>query len=357
MKIRISNRSRSRGVALIIVMLFITVLGILAGGFAYSMKIENKLARNANAEPEFDWLGRSGIELARYVVGQQMNIQTEPYDALNQKWAGGPMGTNEIFANISLDNNQLGNGTFSLKIIDLERYYNINVSDEIALRQAFTLVGVDTADIPQLINAILDWRDPDEFEMPNGAESDYYQSLKPPFGPYTAKNGPIDDLTELLLIKGITPEMYYRGAGGGPAGGFSVADRLRGQVAYTNALEDIFTPLSARFVNINTASELVLQMFPGLDGQIAHGIIAARAGPDGVDGTEDDVPFKTPGELINVPGFTQAGARGAQQFFRVRSATFRVEVNMEVDGSHRTMVGLLYRTAPNDVRVLSTYWQ
>ena len=36
------------GIALIIVMISITVLAILAGGFAYSMKVETKLARNAN---------------------------------------------------------------------------------------------------------------------------------------------------------------------------------------------------------------------------------------------------------------------------------------------------------------------
>ena len=41
-----------------------------------------------------------------------------------------------------------------------------------------------------------------------GAESDYYQSLDPP---YYAKNGPIDELSELLLIKGIrdAPELYW----------------------------------------------------------------------------------------------------------------------------------------------------
>ena len=35
----------------------------------------------------------------------------------------------------------------------------------------------------------------------NGVESKYYEALG-----YTAKNGPIDDLKELLLIKDITPK-------------------------------------------------------------------------------------------------------------------------------------------------------
>jgi Tfp pilus assembly protein PilX len=42
---------------LIIVMIVIVVLGILAAGLAYSMKVETTLARNAGADPELG--GRS----------------------------------------------------------------------------------------------------------------------------------------------------------------------------------------------------------------------------------------------------------------------------------------------------------
>ena len=52
--------------------------------------------------------------------------------------------------------------------------------------------------------------DPDELPRLKGAESDYYLSLSPP---YVSKNGPIDDLSELLLVQGITPEMYWGSAG------------------------------------------------------------------------------------------------------------------------------------------------
>ena len=55
-------------------------------------------------------------------------------------------------------------------------------------------------------------------------------------------------------------------------------------------------------ININTASAQVLQLIPGIDPSLAQGIISTRAGLDGMDGTEDDMPFRTPGELINVPG-------------------------------------------------------
>ena len=76
-----------RGIALIIVMISIFVFGALAAGFAYSMKVETKLARNASYDTELEWMGRSGVEYARWVLGQTRREQS---DLLSQIWAGGP---------------------------------------------------------------------------------------------------------------------------------------------------------------------------------------------------------------------------------------------------------------------------
>ena len=77
------------GIALVIVMISIFVLTILAAGFAFSMKVETKLAQHANNETELQWLGRSGVEYARWVLVLQGTCPLEPYDALNQPWATG----------------------------------------------------------------------------------------------------------------------------------------------------------------------------------------------------------------------------------------------------------------------------
>ena len=349
-----------RGIALIIVMLVITVLGILAGAFAYSMRVEATLARNANHDAEFEWLARSGVELARYVVGQQLSIASEPYDALNQKWAGSAAATNELWTGVSLDNVLLGAGSFSVKIVDQERKYNLNVADDAALRLALTLVGVESGEQNVIVDSILDWRDTDSDPRANGAESDYYLGLKPP---YDCKNGPVDDLSELLLIRGVVPEMYFGSAALQPAARVSATGRSLDLVnksapVYTNALVDMFTTVSARLININTASDVVLQMIPGIDANIARGITTYRAGPDGVTGTEDDTPFRNVGELINVPGFGQQSVSGAGRVFTVRSATYEVHVTVDIGGQKREMVALIYRNGvPNDVRVLNTHWK
>ncbi len=344
---------------MIIVMLVIMVLAVLAGGFAYSMKVETRLARNSSYDAEFEWLGRSGVELARYILGQQLSITTEPYDCLSQKWAGGPRGTNEMFATISLEDNELGSGKFSIKIIDMERKYNINMADQQALQLALTAVGVDPAEFPAITDSILDWRDADDDPHMSGTESEYYLGLTPP---YRAKNGPIDDLSELLLIRGITPDMYW-GSGSSNLPPAVVAPTAHARLntkdtpTYSVGLVDLMTTVSGR-VNINTASASVFQMVPGIDQTIATGIIQARAGPDGVDGTEDDTPFQSANDLVRVPGMSQTGVGNLQRIFDVRSYTYEVHVDVEIDGNRREMIALLRRgSTPKDVQTLFTYWK
>ena len=156
---RIKLQSSPQGIALIIVMVVVVVFGILAGGFAYSMKVETKLARNSTMDTEMEWLGRSGIELAKCFLSQP-GAGGGQYDALNQKWAGGTAETNDALAGLSLEGNELGNGKFSVKIVDLDRKFNINVAGDEILRQAMILIGTDAAETPRVVNAILDWRDP-----------------------------------------------------------------------------------------------------------------------------------------------------------------------------------------------------
>jgi len=92
-----------------------------------------------------------------------------------------------------------------------------------------------------VVDSILDWIDPDSSHRINGAEDDYYKNEGLP---YTAKNGRIETLTELLKIRGMTEEIFY-GA------------RENKDSAY-QGLENILTVYDASPVNPNTASPKVL---------------------------------------------------------------------------------------------------
>jgi hypothetical protein len=361
MKIRVQN-SRS-GIALIIVMLVILILATLAGAFAYSMKIETTLARNANSSSEFEWLGRSGVELARYVISEQSKIPNEGnYESLNQKWAGGTGGiggSNSTLAEISLENIQLGAGLIKkVTITDLERKFNINMADQTMLKNALTIMGVDASLTPSIGDAILDWVDKDDDAHLSGAESDYYSSLNPP---YLSKNGPMDDISELLLIKGIfeNPEIYWGSASTNHP--ISVL-QSRGNPLFNNhpppsypfGLVDFFTTLSTGKINVNTASQAALEI---IDQNFAEGIIKLRSGPDGVDGTDDDLPLHSIGELGNVPGMSQGG-NGLEKYCDVRSYTFEVQVEVELNGVTRNYFATIRRgSRASDFGILKFYWK
>jgi hypothetical protein len=134
------------------------------------------------------------------------------------------------------------------------------------------------------------------------------------------------------------------------------------EISYPIGLVDLFTPISKGYVNINTASMMVLQLLPGMDENRARNIIEFRTGLDGMDGTYDDEPFENINQLRNVAGFTSAEAiANAGRFMSVRSSTFEVTVKATVGKHSRTLVAVLARgkdtRQPKDVTILYTYWK
>jgi general secretion pathway protein K len=99
----------------------------------------------------------------------------------------------------------------------------------------------------EILDSILDWKDRDHEHRMNGAEDDYYNSLP---DPYDCKDGNFDTIEELLLIKGITPELFY---------GSGALDKPQGALSGISALglKDLLTTYSYE-VNKNTAPEEVL---------------------------------------------------------------------------------------------------
>ena len=316
---------RDRGIALIIVMIIVAALTVIVTGFAYSMRVETKLARNTRFNPDMDWLGRSGVELARYLLSKRAPGE-EQMDALHQKWAGGPgridmdaMAELEPWEELPMTNVKLGNGTFSIKITDMERKLNINSAPEPLLRYILEMHGgVDATDVDVFIDSLRDWMDPDENPGLNGAESDFYLSEYPP---YYSKNGPLDHITELKLVQGFkeNPSIY-------------------------NVFAKNFTAISGGLINVNTASAQVLGLLPGMDPIIAGDIVMYRAGPDG--------PYRSPKQIGAVLEPFGMDPGSIQQFLATESATFEVEITAKIGPQQRKYISLLRRLSPQDIRIL-----
>jgi hypothetical protein len=379
------------GFALILVMITIIALTTLVASFAISMNTEVRLARNADYDQELEWLGRSGVELAKFALANKCPEQRN-IDALNQFWAGGTSPCSNDIPQISLKDVPLGHGKFSVTIIDMERKWDINNvanpqrPQRDVLQKALSIVGVtDMALASTIEDSIVDWCNPNTSPSGSGAKSDYYMSLNPP---YWCKGGPIDDLSELLLIRGISPEIYwgsnatnhpisaYQQHGGGafaqPINGQGGPLGNKDQPIYPFGLQQLFSPLGGK-LNINTASALTLQLIPGIDESTAQRIIERRAGPDGIDGTDDDMPYQNIGEINggmpgggggpqpNVPGAPPLGvaAQSMASYIDVRSYVFDVRVDAEINDYKRTFHGIVSRSGAGaaQLKCVTFFWE
>ena len=352
-----SRPKRTRGIALVVVMIAIFVLAVLVGTFAFSMKVEVKLAMNASREDDLVRLGRSGLYRACWILRQHM--MNCPIDNLKQKWAGesgSDCDTNGPLADLSLDNFEIVDpvsqkvlGTVSLRIEDLERKININMATDKILSDALGVVGVDGGETPAITSSILDWIDPDDAERVNGTESDYYQTLDPP---YYAKNKPMDELSELLLVRGVTPEMYwgYIATNHAPAA-FQRGNRLGRQnrePAYPVGLVDLFTPLSSGQVNGLTASAPVVAVLLGGNQTAADAFVQLRDASDSNGMRIED--------LLRSAGLNNAEIPGVMRYMTTRSSTFKVEIDARIGDYHRTFYGIIRRNSPQDAQILDFHW-
>jgi type II secretory pathway component PulK len=363
--LKIILQRQKNGIAIIIVMISIFALAVLAGAFAYSMKVETKLAGNSINETQLQWAGRSGIDYARWVLSLELTAPGtgQRYDSLDQAWAGGSSETNAVLAGVVHNDIVLGPGVVIKKWTaeDTERKFNINLAlnNPEVLQQALIDVGADATQIPIIISSVQDWIDPDDDTRMGGAESDYYQGMDPP---YVAKNGPIDDLSELLMIKGIkdNPELYWGSDATNhtsPLFQKQIVTRSGLQAAATVQpvrLLDILTPISSGGINILTASHSQLRVLPGVDDTIADQIQQLRQ-ENGENGS--GLAYNQPVDLL---ANTQLGNGPAQQVARYctfRSSTFELTVVVQVGTSERTYFALVRRNSPKDIPILNLRWE
>lgn len=335
------------GIAIIIVMICVTVLSIMVGAFAYSMRVETTLARNANAEASFYPLAQSAVDYCKAVLA--IDCREEPFDAKTQFWAGGTTSacSNDLFfvAQRTVD---LGYGQFTWTMVDCESRANINSADQAMLDQAMRLTGLDAADSGPLTAAILDWIDRDKNPHLNGVESDFYEGLEPP---YKSKDAYMDDISELQLLRGMTPEIYGLEKELPPPPPPSLREQLRLGVPEERVrvakLPDLFTPISAGPININTASIEVLQLVPFIDENTAARIDEAR----------NIQPFRNVGEGLLAAGLNQQIVGQIQRYFTVRSATFEAQIEVKIGTMTRYYTALIRRNNPRDIQVLGFHWK
>jgi general secretion pathway protein K len=244
-----------QGVALIIVLWIFIFLFVVAFEFSTSAREEGTAAQRFSDETTGYYLALAGFERGLY---EFLNRQS-PAGSSTQS------DSNKDLFDGSFQEETLGAGMVRVRLMDESAKINVNRVNEETLRRVFTNLGIDEARRDTLVDSIMDWRDTDDLHRANGAESDYYESLSPP---YSAKNGPLDTVEDLLWIKGVTPELFY---------GYAEDNGQSGSPSPRIALRDIFTvdsPIDR--VNLRTASAEVIHALMGIPLEKCRNFIEER---------------------------------------------------------------------------------
>jgi general secretion pathway protein K len=251
-----------KGVALIMVLWVIAILSVVVLEFSFGMRTEANLAKNFKEEASLYALADGGLQRAivELIYKHDSRIQQK---RKAMKIEEIPPGKEEWITDGRPNTLSFNLGKCEVRILGEDGKININTVSETLLRKIIGNMGLEGEARDVAVDSILDWRDPDDFYRINGAENDYYQSLP---NPYECKNRNLDTIEELLLVKGVTLDLFH-------------GKRKKEEDGKSEkvGLKDIFSIYaSGEQIDINSASPLVMRMSLGIPKDVAQLIVKAR---------------------------------------------------------------------------------
>ncbi len=217
-KRQLSSPEKSRsGMILIVITIVLVILSLAGFGFVAVMYTENKAAHLHIDEIHVQNAAASGTELLKGILA------TGP---AGREAAGGLYDNPESFqgavvyvepgtnasVRMTLLSPRIENGQYAGVRYGAENEsakINLTVlpqwdklSPEAGRKALMQLPEMTTS----VADAILDWIDTDTAQRQAGAEEDYYSGLDPPYAP---RNGKLESLDELLLVKGVTRQLLF----------------------------------------------------------------------------------------------------------------------------------------------------
>ncbi|WP_157960417.1 type II secretion system minor pseudopilin GspK [Marinimicrobium alkaliphilum] len=207
---KLANARRERGAALIMAVLIVAVVAALS--IRYMADYSLGLAR-----AEGRWHGaqaRVYLQGAETLARTMLRDVDPEVDGLHEPWAQ-PLPPFEVEGGWIMATIEDAQSRFNLNnlggALDQDRPYNdpqrfsVDQRRFIRLLQSFEDVPIAEDEAIAMLEAVVDWMDPDDDVSGfGGAESAYYQSLDPP---YLAANAPFTSVDELRLVRYFEPEI------------------------------------------------------------------------------------------------------------------------------------------------------
>lgn len=303
-----THYSKQRGIALLTAILVLALAVIAATSISSDHQLSIRRTENIVFGSQVWSYLHGGETWAKVVLARDLDDNND-YDHHNEAWA------------TELPALPLPGGYISGKIEDEQSKINVNnlISDDqidtltrTRLEALFTLLDLDST----LIQAVIDWIDPDVNAIPpSGAEDDYYTGLE---YPYLTANQPMQHISELRLVKGFTQDIY-------------------------ELVEPFLTALpSNTAVNVNTANaEVLASIIPNLGLENANTIIEGR--------TED--------AFVSVQAFVSdpllQGTTVNLQALSVNSSFFSLNSQIKVGNSFIRNESILNRVNNSNINVVT----
>ena len=265
------RRTRQRGVTFIVTLAVLSALVVLVAGFAATQRAATRERIGRLEAVRARLAAEAGIQRAIAELNTLSTDRTVP-TAVTDAWAtlGGTVdapGSEEF---------DLASGSFRLQILDASGRVDLNVATE----EELTSLGLTQ----EQTDSLLDWREaPTAAPRPLGAKDAYYNALPEPYNVHGTRLRTVD---ELLLVKGVTPDLLYRA---GALQENSTATQASVPGADSVSLNDLLTTVSAspneaptgdaRFnLNGQGVTETTLQQRLNVPLPVATAIIAAKTG-------------------------------------------------------------------------------
>lgn len=295
-----------RGAVLLLVLVVVALLSAILTDWAFSTLVDLRLTETFRDGNRAYYLARGGVEIGR----QLLRIDTNGYDAPSELWGVGiPAYPVEEDASVTI------------KIVDEDGRFNLNevvdiprLNPRIVMRDRLRrlMTALDITDPEALSDALIDWIDSDNLTSPQGAESAWYQGQQPR---RETKNGRLDTIDELLLVKGFTPEIV-------------------GKLAPFVTVDGVFGTVS---LNLNTAPQ---ELIAAWDADVSSN------GIDQLLKWRQEKPFKTLQDVQVAlgTGSLDYSALNRNVDIGVKSDFYRVIAEAQIGDGKRTVEALIQKT-------------
>lgn len=306
-----------KGIALLMVLWVLTILTVMVFSFTYMARTEAYAALSFRRTIERKFLAEAGMErgIAElfYMDANKNNTMVRPGDEV-WRTDGRPY---KILTE---------NGYYTICITNESGKVDINTAPELILRNLLLNLGLNLDDVDIIVDSVMDWKDSDDLHRLHGAEDNYYMSLP---NPYKAKNADFETMEELLLVKGMTPEILY-----GTEGKKGIIDFLTVNSKMTK-------------ININAAPKEALTAIPGITPELADAIISIRETQEiqDIQGILGD-NYSTASPYIDLAG-TKAFTIESAGYIRTEKTGYTIRATVIPDANNTFKY--LYYKSPVDI--------